>query len=250
MELIPPETLIGLIVTAFGLFFAALGGAGYLFRRWFLGRLETERARNQQEIEAAKSKVDLDRLEIQNQLDQTQSSREMLRLQMSESSENRKAFLSLLETMRGDAIQRDSQHAKHLSEITESFKGIQSNTAATFGLLKEMVEKLSRHQESDEIMEIKQDRIIAQNESTHSKMADMGSLLAEIALKLEGITVGRASDRKIIEEIHEQVLSMQQSLSHIEESAKAPPQTVVTATQPATSVTKSTEETQSKEEKE
>jgi hypothetical protein len=78
----------------------------------------------------------------------------------------------------------------------------------------------------------------------------MGSLLAEIALKLEGITVGRASDRKIIEEIHEQVLSMQQSLSHIEESAKAPPQTVVTTTQPATSVTKSTEETQSKEEKE
>lgn len=205
----PPETLLGFVGTAITLLFASLGGAGYLFRKWFLGRLETERARTQSEIEATKSKAEIDRMEIQNQLDQTQSGREMLRLQMSESSENRKAFLSLLDTMRQDAIQRDLQYNKHLGEITESFKGIQVLAASTLELLK-------THREHDETMSNKQEKIILQNEENQRKITDIASDLATITQKLESISVGRASDRLVLDEIRESLVKMQESIVHIE----------------------------------
>lgn len=246
MDYIPPEQ-IGLIIAAIVGLIGSTAAAIGIFVRWLFGyfaRVQDEKLnamRQERELEKieAEAKQRQRDMEIQRQLDETQTGRETMRLLFSELSESRKE----------DKEIRTSYERRENAHI-EAMQGIQNNTAATLGLLKEMADKLSKHQEGDEIMEIKQERIIAQNETTHSKMADMGSLLAEIALKLEGITVGRASDRKIIEEIHGQVLSMQQSLSHIEESAKAPPQAVATATQPATDVTKSTEETQTKEEKE
>jgi len=194
LETIPPETMLGFTITFVGIIFAALGGAGVLFRNWFLGRLEMERKTNEQAIETAKAKVDLDRLDIQNQLDQTQSSREMLRLQMSDNAENRKAFLSLLDTMRQDMNLRDAQHEKHLGEITASFRGIEGLAASTLELLKSS-------KETGEAMSIGQRKVLDQNEETHRKLTEITSDVAAIVIKLESLTVGRAGDRRVIEEI-------------------------------------------------
>lgn len=234
MDYIPPETLIGFVVTAFTLFFAGLGGAGYLFRKWFLDRLDTERKRTEQDIQTAKSKVDIDRLEIQNQLDQTQSSRQMAHLLVSENAETRKAFLQQIEAMRQDAKTRDALYEKHLTETAESYRGIQGNTAATFGLLKEMVDKLSKHQESDETMEAQQGKIIAQNSTTHDRMADINSLLVQIALELKGITANCVGDRDILNDIQSKLGKLQEAIATIEEIARTPPSVTEV---PATPVT-------------
>lgn len=237
MDYIPPETLIGFFVTAIGLFFAALGGVGYLFRRWFLSRLETERERTKQEIDAAKAKQELDRMEaeakqrqrdmeVQRQLDETHTGREtMLRWfdalseERKDNAEQRKEAAKLLETQ-----------VQSYAKIADTIGSLDRTTAALFSLLKE-------NQESGESMAIGQRNIVSQNEESHRKMVDISNDLAAIAIKLETITVGRASDRKIIDEIHEQVLSVKQSLSAIEALGKAAPVTVAIATHDTTPVT-------------
>lgn len=227
LTIIPPEALATILT-------GALFGGGYLFRKWFLNKLENERAKLKQLIDDAESKRKLEQLEMQNQLDQTQSSREMLRLQSSEQVENRNAWMKVIEAMRGDAQKRDLQHEKYLGEITEAFRGMQSNTAATLELLKQ-------HAESDEAMAIGQTKVINQNETTHQKLSDLSSELAEVSQKLESIAVGRTQDRKIFDEVREKLDSAIASIKHIEEVVTAPKAVTVTETQ-ATIITESTKE--------
>jgi len=134
----------------------------------------------------------------------------MLRLQNSEQVENRNAWMKVIDSMRQDAQKRDTQHDKHLSEVTEVFRGIQSNTAATLELLKQ-------HAESDEAMAIGQSKVINQNETTHQKLNEISSDLDAILQKVESIAEGRLSDRKIIvDEIKALAENMQAQVKAIE----------------------------------
>lgn len=220
LKIIPPEALLGLIISA-------IGGGGYLFRKWFLDKLDSDKEQRKAErLELEKrisddiAKRENERLEIQNQLDQTQSSREMLRLQNSEQVETRNALMKVIESMRTDSQKRDDTHAKYLGEITEVFRGIQSNTAATLELLKQ-------HAESDEAMAIGQSKVINQNETTHQKLSELSSELAEVSQKLESISVGRVGDRKLLDEIKEKLDGAIERVKHIEDVVTNPPETTV-----------------------
>lgn len=234
MEYIPPEQIGLIIVAIIGVGIAFLGALVFLIK-WgaehFAKVQEAKLAAFQQENESrardSEAARDIKMLEMQRQLDETQTGRETVRLLFSELSESRKE----------DAEQRKAFERREAIHI-EAMQGIQSNTAATFGLMKEMVEKLSKHQESDETMEIKQGKIIAQNDKTHSqnevthgKLEAIGNTLAEIATELKSVTVGRASDRETLNDILSKVARLQENVATIEALSKAPPETVAATTQ-------------------
>lgn len=215
-DMISPEQWTA-IVSAIVLLIIAL----ILFGRWLFfdhipklldDKLQADKQGREEEAKEAEAKRKIELLEIQNQLDQTQSSREMLRLQNSEQVETRNALMKVIESMRADSQKRDDTHSKYLGEITDVFRGIQSNTAATLELLKE-------HRESDEVMAIGQSKVINQNETTHQKLTELSSDLAEVSQKLESIAVvvGRLGDRKTLDEIKEKVDSAIDRIKHIEE---------------------------------
>lgn len=214
LKIIPPEALASIVI-------AAIFGTGYLFRKWFLGRLESERQKLKKLLDDAEAKRELDKiemesrreldkLEMQNQLDQTQSSREMLRLQNSEQVENRNAWMKVIEAMRQDGQKRDAQHDKYLGEITEAFQGMQSNTAATLELLKQ-------HAESDEAMAIGQTKVMHQNETTHQRLIDIASSLDTVERKVESISEGRVGDRKVLDEVMAGLAEIKLSLAQFAE---------------------------------
>lgn len=243
MDYIPPEQ-IGYIVAAvmglIGTIFAALG----IFVRWIVGyfakvqeaKLSAFQQENESRIRDAEAARDIKMLEMQRQLDETQTGRETVRLLFSELSESRKE----------DAEQRKAFERREAIHI-EAMQGIQSNTAATLGILKEMSERLSKHQEDDETMGIRQEKIIAQNEKTHNqneathiKLEGITTTLAEIASELKKVTVGRASDRETINDIQEKLSKLQENVAAIEVFSKTP-DSVATTTPDATPVTQASE---------
>lgn len=215
MSMVPPETWLGIVVSATTLALAGLGGAGYLFRQWFLNKLDMTSKVNASELESLRSRIDLERLEMQNQLDQTQSGREMLRLQSSELVESRNAFLDIIKAMREDAKNSETRHEKFLNELAETNRNLHVTSVATLNLLE-------KHKEGDEIMGIKQERIISQNDKTHERIAQLIHDVASIGIKLESLTVNRAQDRQIIEELRGGLDKIQEGIKHLEEYASKP----------------------------
>lgn len=233
----PPEA-IAVIVSAFASLIAAvIGFFVWLFKflpRIIESRLQKSQAHTQKEIDDAKAKWEIERMELQNQLDQTQSSREMLRLQSSESEQMRTALLKIFDAMREDGKKRDEQHAQFLKETSESYRGINANTASTLELLK-------LHQELDETMGIKQEKIIAQNDAQERKLTEIQSEIDTVLQKIESLTYGRATDSKAIHDILASLEKVQLSVKHLEELSTRPVAVAVT-TPTETPITETKEE--------
>jgi hypothetical protein len=223
-KMIPPESAALIIGAIVSLAAAIIGFFVWLFKyapKYIENRLKQSQEQTKVAIEKAKAEIEndkqkwqIERMELQNQLDQTQSSREMLRLQSSESEQMRTALLKIFDAMREDSKKRDEQHAQFLKETSESYRGINANTASTLELLK-------LHQELDETMGRKQDTIIEQNNAQERKLTEIQSELDTLLQKVESLTYSRATDSKAIHDILSSLEKVQSSVKHLEELSTA-----------------------------
>lgn len=221
MDYIPPEQLsliISAIVTAIASIVGAVGvGVAIyvrsMFKTWAKEH-ESKRKNDELEREAKnkelEAKIEFQRMEIQARLDTTETGRETQRLWMSQLDEER----------RDNAEQRKAFERREAIHI-EAMQGIQNNTAATLGILKEMSDRLSKHQESDETMEAQQIKIIAQGETTHERLSTMAGVIDAIVVKLDNITATKKGDEKVLQDIHKLLSELKESFQRLESSPVA-----------------------------
>lgn len=215
MELIPPEQLAIIVAAFIGVVGAFLAAIAYLFRWYarYFTRVQDEKLnaiRQERELEKVEFEAKLRRaeLDIQTRLDETHNSRETIRMAFSELDESRKDDAAI----RASYERRETAYTEAMARIASAMQGIEANAAASLGLLKD-------HRESDDIVSIKQEKIIVQNDKTQAKLVEVSNDLSSVLMKLEGINVGRVSDRKLLEEIHEDVKRLQGELAQLKESA-------------------------------
>ncbi len=243
LESIPPEMMTAIIAAIAALVSAVIGFIVWLIR--FLPKLIETRVKQGekealQKVESVKSKWELERLEIQNQLDQTQNGREMIRLQAAAAQETQSAMLKIFEALREDAKTRDIQNSKFLAEIVESSKSLTINAATTLELLKS-------HKEHDEAVEISMASVRKENGETHKKLYDasvkldtanraliqLSERLTNITQSIESILSDNVSDRRLIESVQVKLETVSNTLVQVEAMlTKNAAQSVPEKTQP------------------
>lgn len=234
-QMLPPEIVTAIIAAIGALILAVIGFVVWLVRflpRFIERQLKKSEVQANAKITEAQTRWELERLEIQNQLDQTQSNRELMRLQISEQEQNRAALIKIIDSMREDGQKRDKLHSEFLRETTESYRGIQANTAATLELLK-------THQDHDEAMSIGQRKVIDQNDKTHERLSEMMNVLSSLSLKLESIAVGRVSDKKVLDEIKDAIEKVQASMKRLEDTTQPIPSLIESIKAPVVTTTES-----------
>lgn len=209
----------GLIIAGIVAIFGAMSAAIVFLVRWgvrYFARVQDEKLnamRQEREIEKAdfEARIKQRDREWELRLDETQSGRETQRLFFSEISEQRRIDIAQRETMQAAFDKRDAQFGNALKEMVTASQGLQANTAATLEFLK-------LHAESDDIMRIKQEKIIAQNDNLQSKLIDVSSSLDAVIIKVDSLASNRVSDKKILDEIHAALVVIQSGVKRLEES--------------------------------
>lgn len=116
-------------------------------------------------------------------------------------------FFKLLEettkAQQSASDKRDEQHNEHMAEIAQVVKSLDGTTASQLELLKE-------GQESHQVLLIRNEKLLAQNEVTHSKLSEISTDLSALATKIENMSVYRTSDRKTLDDIISNVLNLKQ----------------------------------------
>lgn len=250
MQAIPPEQW-GIIVTAIiGIILALLAAIAFLIR-WgvrYFASVQDEKLnamRQEREIEKAdfEARIKQRDREWELRLDETQSGRESNRLFFSELAETRKEDSIRFNAMQEAFRKQDETHLRQSQETIEVYRGIQSNTAATLELLK-------LHAENDNIMSIRQEKIMKQNDNTHEQLIDIASSLDAVIIKVDGLASGRISDKKILEDMRGALVLIQEGVKHLEDAIKPKFDETVDLSNGAKEITEANKEFTNKEESE
>lgn len=236
LEMIPPET-IGLIAAAMvGLLISAIAYVRWLLR--YHAKVQDEKLnaiRQEREIEKAEADARLaeaeaarmrkDR-EIQRQLDETQNGRETMRLLFSELAETRKDDKEI----RASYERREAAFVEAMANISKATQSIEVNSASTLALLKE-------HKDADDIMVIRQEKLMKQNDTTHERLSEMMNVLSTLSAKLETVAVGRSSDKKVLDEIKDAIEKVQASMKRLEDTTQPIPSLIESIKAPVVTTT-------------
>lgn len=214
-ECITPEQWALLIATITGVIVAFFGAIAYLIK-WgvdYFARVQEVRLKGmQQDIDNKKAEVDsqrkIDELKVQKQLDETHSHQERERMFFSELAESRKEDAAI----RASYDRRETAHIEFMNSIASSMKGIETSISSSNGNMALALELLKKGQERDEIVEIKQEKIIAQNDKTSEKL---DAVIAE----LKRVSVGRAGDRLILEDVQKKLIDIAQGIKRLEDNS-------------------------------
>lgn len=231
LEMIPPET-IGLIAAAMvGLLISAIAYVRWLLR--YHAKLQDEKLnaiRQEREIEKAEAEAVRRRkdAEIQRQLDETQNGRETMRLLFSELAETRKDDKEI----RASYERRETAFIEAMANISKATQSIEVNSASTLALLKE-------HKDADDIMVIRQEKLIKQNDTTHERLSEMMNVLSTLSAKLETVAVGRSSDKKVLDEIKDAIEKVQASMKRLEDTTQPIPSLIESMKSPVVTTTES-----------
>lgn len=211
-ECITPEQWL-LVVTAIIAVVVAFFGALVYLIKWgvdYFARVQEVRLKGmQQDIDNKKAELEsqrkIDELKVQKQLDETHSHQERERMFFSELAESRKEDAAI----RASYDRRETSHMEFMNSIAIAMKGIELSTNTGNANMSLALELLKKGHERDEIMEIKQDKIVAQNDKTSEKL---DAVIAE----LKTISVGRAGDRVILEDVQKKLLEIAQGIKRLE----------------------------------
>lgn len=210
-ECITPEQWL-LVVTAIIAVVVAFFGALVYLIKWgvdYFARVqEVKLKKMQQDIDNDKAELDsqrkIDELKVQKQLDETHSHQERERMFFSELAESRKEDAAI----RASYDRREAAHIEFMNSIASAMRGIEISINTGNSNMSLALELLKKGQERDEIMEIKQEKIIAQNDKTSEKL---DAVIAE----LKTVSVGRASDRIILEDVQKKLLEIADDIKHL-----------------------------------
>lgn len=211
-ECITPEQWL-LVVTAIIAVVVAFFGALVYLIKWgvdYFARVQEVRLKSmQQDIDNRKAELEsqrkIDELKVQKQLDETHSHQERERMFFSELAESRKEDAAI----RASYDRRETSHMEFMNSIAIAMKGIESSTNTGNANMSLALELLKKGHERNEVVEIKQDKIVAQNDKTSEKL---DAVIAE----LKTISVGRAGDRVILEDVQKKLLEIAQGIKHLE----------------------------------
>jgi hypothetical protein len=203
LEAIPIEQWLAFIAGVVAFTSLVAYGSWKLFTAWFEQKLEVQKVQLEAGITAKRIAQEHETLEMQNRLDATLFSQETIRIFASELQETRKEDIAQRDKQQAAYDRRDEQHIQHMAEITHVVKALQINTAATLELLKE-------HQDTGQVLLIRQEKLSAQNDVTHSKLSEISTDLSALASKLENMSVNRSSDRRTLDDIQASVLNLKQ----------------------------------------
>lgn len=210
-ECITPEQWALLIATITGVMVAFFGAIAYLIKwgvDYFARVQEVKLKAMQQDIDNNKAELDsqrkIDELKVQKQLDETHSHQERERMFFSELAESRKEDAAI----RASYDRREAAHIEFMNSIASAMRGIEISINTGNSNMSLALELLKKGQERDEIMEIKQEKIIAQNDKTSEKL---DAVIAE----LKTVSVGRASDRIILEDVQKKLLEIADDIKHL-----------------------------------
>lgn len=214
-ECITPEQWL-LIVTAIIAVVVAFFGALVYLIKWgvdYFARVqEVKLKKMQQDIDNDKAELDsqrkIDELKVQKQLDETHSHQERERMFFSELAESRKEDAAI----RASYDRRETAHIEFMNSIASAMKGIETSISSSNGNMALALELLKKGQERDEIVEIKQEKIIAQNDKTSEKL---DAVIAE----LKTVSVGRAGDRLILEDVQKKLIEIAQGIKRLEDNS-------------------------------
>lgn len=219
LEMIPPEQIGYIIAASLAVIGSFMAGLGYYIRWAFryqakvqdekLNAIRQEREIEKEEAEAVRRRKDA---EIQRQLDETQNGRETMRLLFSELAETRKDDKEI----RASYERRETAFIEAMANISKATQSIEVNSASTLALLKE-------HKDADDIMVIRQEKIIKQNDTTHERLSEMMNVLSTLSAKLETVAVGRSSDKKVLDEIKDAIEKVQASMKRLEDTTQPIP---------------------------
>lgn len=205
-ECITPEQWVLLIAAIIGVVVAFFGALTYLIRwgaNYFARVQEVKLEAMRQDIETKRieleARIRLHDSEVQNKLDETQYNRETIRMFFSELNESRKEDANI----RASYERRETTHLEAMNKIAIATQGIETNATVTLELLK-------IHTESDEIMSKNQEKIITQNDKTSEKL---DAVIAE----LKTISVGRAGDRLILEDVKKKLVEIATGIKRLED---------------------------------
>lgn len=167
----------------------------------------TERKENEARIEmrmkAFEARLEKQRIEQETKIMASQFEKDETLF----NQETMMRFFKLLEetnkTQQNASDKRDEQHSLHMAEITQVVKSLDGTTASQLELLKE-------GQESHQVLLIRQEKVTAQNEVTHSKLSEISTDLSALATKIENMSVLRVSDRKTLDDIQQNILNLKQ----------------------------------------
>lgn len=214
-ECITPEQWALLIATITGVIVAFFGAIAYLIK-WgvdYFARVQEVRLKGmQQDIDNKKAELDsqrkIDELKVQKQLDETHSHQERERMFFSELAESRKEDAAI----RASYDRRETAHIEFMNSIASAMKGIETSISSSNGNMALALELLKKGQERDEIVEIKQEKIIAQIDKTSAKL---DAVIAE----LKRVSVGRAGDRLILEDVQKKLIDIAQGIKRLEDNS-------------------------------
>lgn len=233
LEMIPPEQWTALIVAILGAIIVIVGAVGLFIKRWLdekINDIRQEREIEKAEADARLAEAEAARMrkdrEIQRQLDETQTGRENFRLLFSELAETRKSEKEI----RASYERREAAFVEAMAKISSATQGIESNSASTLALLKE-------HKDADDIMVIRQEKIIKQNDTTHERLSEMMNVLSTLSAKLETVAVGRSSDKKVLDEIKDAIEKVQASMKRLEDTTQPIPSLIESIKVSAVAVT-------------
>lgn len=210
-ECVTPEQWVLLVTTIIGVIVAFFGALAYLIKwgvDYFARVQEIKLKAMQQDIDNKKAELDsqrkIDELKVQKQLDETHSHQERERMFFSELAESRKEDAAI----RASYERRETSHIEFMNSIAISMKGIETSISSSNSNMALALELLKKGQERDEIMEIKQEKIIAQNDKTSEKL---DAVIAE----LKTVSVGRAGDRAILEDVQKKLLEISDDIKRL-----------------------------------
>lgn len=211
-ECITPEQWLLIVTTIIGVVVAFFGALVYLIKwgvDYFARVQEVKLKEMQQDIDNKKAELEsqrkIDELKVQKQLAETHSHQERERMFFSELAESRKEDAAI----RASYDRRETSHMEFMNSIAIAMKGIESSTNTGNANMSLALELLKKGHERNEVVEIKQDKIVAQNDKTSEKL---DAVIAE----LKTISVGRAGDRVILEDVQKKLLEIAQGIKHLE----------------------------------
>lgn len=214
-ECITPEQWALLIATITGVIIAFFGAIAYLIK-WgvdYFARVQEVRLKGmQQDIDNKKAELEsqrkIDELKVQKQLDETHSHQERERMFFSELAESRKEDAAI----RASYDRRETAHIEFMQSIASAMKGIETSINTSNSTMSLALELLKKGHERDEIMEIKSEKIIAQNDKTSQK-------LDAVIEELKTVSVGRIGDRLILEDVQKKLVEIAQGIKRLEDNS-------------------------------
>lgn len=214
-----------------------------LFGRWLFfdhipklldEKLQADKQGREEEAKEAEAKRKIELLEIQSQLDATQSGREMNRLLLSEMAESRKESDKRMMLMQESFSKRDEQNGTALLTIGATLSSFETIASTQLELLK-------NHVGSDKLMAQNQDKIMGQNQETHTKIEGLSTKLSAIEDKVESILQSNQNIRQaIIDDIKTELTGVKLDIQHLEQLIIAPKPETVTQV-PANTVSEKSE---------